>query len=181
MYGICGLVAALALIADALHNELGGLVILMFCVSAWIGVQHLGYTEFATARQLFLKGTFRRIIDTETTIQEFERALTATRGFDELWKVLIHHARSLDFRRVRLSLHGQVFEEQFGQTDNVNLWQIRVSLGAVDYVEFERAVTSESLPYLANFIRIVRHRLTLETTADIAAGQLTMQALSTHA
>ena len=67
--------AALSLTLNALQNEFAGFIVVLFCVSAWIGIQHLGYTEFAAARQLIVKGTFRRIIDYHTRLSEFERKL----------------------------------------------------------------------------------------------------------
>ncbi len=160
MYAVCGFAAALSLLAHALRNELGGLVVLLFCLSAWIGIQHLGYTEFATARQLFLKGSFRRIIDTQSSLQEFEKALLATATFEEMWKVVTGAAGTFDFKSVRLCLCGDVFEEVLAPTVPNALWEISVPLGNGDYISFERSITTESLPYVGNFIKIVHYKLT---------------------
>ncbi|MBV8553074.1 MAG: undecaprenyl/decaprenyl-phosphate alpha-N-acetylglucosaminyl 1-phosphate transferase [Acidobacteriaceae bacterium] len=168
MYGVCGIAAAASLIAHAFHNQMSGLVVLLFCVSAWIGIQHLGYTEFATVRQLFSKGSFRRIIDTASTLQEFEKALLATTTFEEMWKVIIETARIFDFRAVRLSLAGEVFEEVLETSTSASSWEVRLPLGDGDYINFKRSIKSESIPYISSFVRIVHHKLTMNPSSGPA-------------
>jgi UDP-GlcNAc:undecaprenyl-phosphate GlcNAc-1-phosphate transferase len=60
LYIICGLCAALSLLQSFAHERFEGLIIILFCALAWIGVQHLGYAEFDMARRLILAGNFRR-------------------------------------------------------------------------------------------------------------------------
>ena len=68
IYAFCGAVALLSLVASSLRNQFSGLIVIVFCAAAWMGIQHLGYTEFAMAGRLFLQGGFRRIIDFETRL-----------------------------------------------------------------------------------------------------------------
>ena len=43
IYGLCGLVAAVSLVVlAARHFQFSGLLVLLFCVAAWIGIQNLG-------------------------------------------------------------------------------------------------------------------------------------------
>ena len=65
IYGMCSLVAVLSLVASALHNQFSGLIVLVVCGAAWLGIRHLDYAEFAMASRMFLGGRFRRIIDVE--------------------------------------------------------------------------------------------------------------------
>ncbi|MBV8068476.1 MAG: undecaprenyl/decaprenyl-phosphate alpha-N-acetylglucosaminyl 1-phosphate transferase [Acidobacteriaceae bacterium] len=159
MYASCGFAAALSLLAHALKNELTGLIILLFCVAAWIGIQHLGYTEFATVRQLFLKRSFRRIIDTQSLLQEFEKDLLATGSLHEVWAVIVRGAATFHFASVRLCIRGAVFEQTFNSSTPEPMWEMRLPLSSNEYINFRRAVSSEPLPFVGNFLHIIHHRL----------------------
>src|SRR6202451_4354030 len=85
IYAFCGGVALLSLVASSLRNQFSGLIVVVFCAAAWMGIQHLGYTEFAMAGRLFLQGGFRRIIDFETRLVEFEKTLAPAGGVEGGW------------------------------------------------------------------------------------------------
>ena len=171
MYAVCGVTAAVSLIAHAFHNQISGLVVVLFCISAWVGIQHLGYTEFATVRQLFLKGSFRRIVDAASTLQEFEKRLLETTTFEETWKVIVETACTLEFYTVRLSLCGELLEEVLQPSAGVALWEIRLPLGDTGYINFRRPIKSESVPYISRFVRIVHQKL---TTYPITSREFSM-------
>src|SRR5207245_2267878 len=57
LYGVCSIAALFSILA--LRDRYTGIVIVVFCGMAWIGIQHLGYTEFGAARQLLAQRTFR--------------------------------------------------------------------------------------------------------------------------
>lgn len=160
MYAVCGFVAALSLLVHASRNGLGGLVVLLFCVSAWIGIQHLGYTEFATARQLFLKGSLRRIIDSQSMVREFERELLTTTTYEGMWSVLTRGADKFGFNSVRLYMHGDTLEHIVGDGRSGPQWEIRVPVGNDGHVHFARRMTSESFPFVSSFVNIVHRKLT---------------------
>src|SRR2546423_12074904 len=63
MYGVCTIAALLSLLQSVVRDRYSGMVIVVFCAAAWIGIQNLGYSEFGTARQLLAQGTFRRILE----------------------------------------------------------------------------------------------------------------------
>ena len=50
---VCGLAAALSLLLNLAHGQYAGLVAILFCAAAWIGIQRLGYIEFNLAGRLF--------------------------------------------------------------------------------------------------------------------------------
>src|SRR5580692_2937217 len=85
MYGFCGLVAVLSLLASALHNQFSGLIVIVFGGAVWIGIRQLDYAEFASASRMFLGGKFRRIIDVETRMADFESSLSKSATVDECW------------------------------------------------------------------------------------------------
>jgi len=147
IYGLCSLVAILSLVASALHNQFSGLIVVVVCGAAWVGIRHLDYTEFAMASKMFLGGKFRSIIDVETRLLDFESALAKTRNLEELWTRILDGTREFGFHGARLSLHGKVFED-LGPRDGQPIWQLRIPLAGPHYVNFFRDFESEMHPLI---------------------------------
>ncbi len=149
MYGFCTLVAILSLLASALHNQFSGLIVLAFCGAACVGVRHLEYAEFVTAGRMFLRGRFRLIIDAETRLMDFEKALARANDVQECWSKILAGSREFKFQGVRLNLDGQTFEN-FGSYDAGRLWELRIPLPDSQSVGFFRDFHSESSPLVLN-------------------------------
>jgi UDP-GlcNAc:undecaprenyl-phosphate GlcNAc-1-phosphate transferase len=147
IYGLCGLAAMLALLANALHNEFSGLIVIAFCAAAWVGVNHLGYTEFGKAGEMFLGGKFRRIIDAETRLQDFETALSEAPDVNACWTRILSGSREFGFQGVRMNLDGSLFEDSGAKTQKP-LWQLRIPLEGAQYVNFFRASNSDVNPLI---------------------------------
>jgi UDP-GlcNAc:undecaprenyl-phosphate GlcNAc-1-phosphate transferase len=164
LYGVCGLAAALSLIMNALDNHFSGIIIVLFCVSAWIGIQHLGYVEFATARQLFVKGTFRRIIDYHTRMQHCERALLEAASIEQCWEIIRTASRDFGFYSVRLALQGETFEEVVTPEQEGPFWQMRIPLPDSQYVNLVRGSIDQQMSHVAvgGFAEILGRGLTLK-------------------
>jgi UDP-GlcNAc:undecaprenyl-phosphate GlcNAc-1-phosphate transferase len=159
MYGICCVVATLALLQSAFHNQFGGLIVILFSVATWIGVQHLGYVEFGMARQLLLKGTFRRIIDAQARLSHFEQQLRAAHNIDACWQAILTGSRDFGFRGVRLKLQNELFESHSNEAGIC--WQLRIPLRGGDYINFQRNVESGIHPtVLSAFVKVVENSLT---------------------
>jgi UDP-GlcNAc:undecaprenyl-phosphate GlcNAc-1-phosphate transferase len=145
LYTICGIGAALSLTLDALQNEFAGLIVVLFCVSAWIGIQHLGYTEFAAARQLIVKGTFRRIIDYQTKLNQFERELQECASLADCWTQLVAGSRDFGFHSVRMMVNSKVFETVITPDKRGPFWQMRIPLMEWEYINFNRDVGGDPM------------------------------------
>jgi len=135
IYAFCGCMAVLSLIASSLRNQFSGLIVVVFCAVAWMGVQRLGYTEFATAGRLVLRGGFRRIIDFETRLVEFEKTLARAAGVDECWIRIRSGSREFGFRGVRMNFEGRVYED-FERCDANYLWELRIPVANGRHVNF---------------------------------------------
>lgn len=147
IYGLCGFAAMLSLLLSAVHNEFSGLIVIAFCVIVWVGINYLGYTEFAKAGEMFWRGKFRRIIDAETRLLEFETALAAASSVDECWRQVVAGSLEFGFRGVRMSMDGLVFEE-FGCDQSKPVWQLRIPLGRTQYINFSRDFDSDVSPFV---------------------------------
>lgn len=160
MYGFCTLVAILSLLASALHNQFSGLIVVAFCGVACIGIRHLEYAEFVTAGRMFLRGKFRLIIDSETRLMDFEKALERSSGVQECWAKVLAGSREFKFQGVRLSLDGQSFEN-FGSNHAGQLWELRIPLPNSQYVGFFRDFETEASPLIVSaFVSAVERGIT---------------------
>jgi UDP-GlcNAc:undecaprenyl-phosphate GlcNAc-1-phosphate transferase len=56
LYDVCGFGAIFSLLQNSLHNQLGGIFILLFAVCACGGIQYLGYVEFHATRRFLWVG-----------------------------------------------------------------------------------------------------------------------------
>ncbi len=167
IYSSCALVALLSLLASALRNQFSGLIVLVFCGAAWIAIRHLNYAEFTMASRMFLGGRFRRIIDVETRLLEFETALSKVTDLDDCWSRIVGGTREFGFQGVRLSLNGTVFEE-FGARNGGATWQLRIPLPDSQYVNFIRDLNSELNPLiLSAFVGSVERGLRSSITRGL--------------
>jgi UDP-GlcNAc:undecaprenyl-phosphate GlcNAc-1-phosphate transferase len=142
IYGLCGLAAMLALLANALHNEFSGLIVIAFCAAAWVGINHLGYAEFSKAGEMFLGGKFRRIIDAETRLLDFETALAEAPDVLACWSKILEGSREFGFQGVRMNMDGALYED-FGSKAHRPVWQLRIPLAGTQYINFFRDFDSD--------------------------------------
>jgi UDP-GlcNAc:undecaprenyl-phosphate/decaprenyl-phosphate GlcNAc-1-phosphate transferase len=168
IYGVCGLVAVLALLVSAVHNSFSGLIVLLFCGAAWIGIRHLEYAEFAMASKMFLGGKFRKIIDAETRLVDFEASLIKSVDIDECWNKIRSGSSEFGFHGARMRINGVVFEESMDHLSR-RLWQLRIPLPGGEYVNFFRDFGAEMDPLvLSQFVTAVERGLTSWMTAQRA-------------
>jgi len=156
LYGVASIGAALSLLSVS-SNRLSGAIVLLFCTAAWIGIQHLGYTEFSTARNMLMAGTFQQALDAQLRLRSFERGLAAAKSIEECWELILDAARTFDFVEARLSIAGTVYEQRLRDLDSDLCWSLRVPLPGRGYINFVRL--HESLVFymgVTPFIDVVR-------------------------
>jgi UDP-GlcNAc:undecaprenyl-phosphate GlcNAc-1-phosphate transferase len=174
IYAFCGGVALLSLVASSLRNQFSGLIVVVFCPAAWMAIQQLRYTEFATAGRMFLQGGFRRIIDFETRLAEFEKTLARSTGIEECWIRIRSGSREFGFQGVRMNFEGMVFED-FERGNSKRLWELRIPLAEARDVNFfhDVGIETSSLVLSAfataveNGMRTCMERLFLEAAATV--------------
>ena len=145
LYGVCGIAAAVSLLQDAVHDEFRGLIIVLFCCAAWLGVQHLGYAEFGVAGRLVLRGAFRRMIDAQLRMQELERTLWHTKETAEAWALIVSVARDLGVVGMHCRIGDQVFSSK-PKLDPSSLWQVLVPLPEGEYLSLALDPSQEVQP-----------------------------------
>jgi len=160
LYGLCSLGAIFSLMQTVVHNQYAGLVVLLFCAAAWLGVQNLGYVEFNVTRDMVLGGAFRRLIDAQIQLRQFEQDLEASKSLEGCWETLQEACRTFGFAGLKLSFEGQTLE-QIPATGNSKLcWTLRVPLGEGDYISLTREHGAEQhTPLLAPLVDIIHDKL----------------------
>ena len=134
LYGVAGIAAIFSLTTSMYHNRFSGLIIILFCAAAWIGVQHLGYTEFGAAKQLFAQGTFRRILHAQLHLTSLEKKFSCALTDSDCWLVVRDAADEYGFVHVRMRIGGSVYQERFRPATLDNCWTIRIPLSKDDYL-----------------------------------------------
>jgi hypothetical protein len=133
------------------------LIVIAFCAFACMGIQHLGYIEFAMAGRLFLRGGFRRIIDFETRLVEFQKTLACASDIEECWIRIRSGSREFGFQGVRMNYEGLIFED-FPSDESKHLWELRIPLAEARTINFFHDVGIEtSSIVLSAFATAVEH------------------------
>jgi hypothetical protein len=117
---------------------------------SWIGFQHLGYTEFGSARRIILGGTVRKLVAADVKLRAFSRDLSEAKTLEDCWKNTVIALRELDFDIVRLVVASgrdrqavywmEVLHEERLLLQPEDCWTLRIPIPYVDeaYLEISR-------------------------------------------
>jgi len=170
LYAVAAIGAVLSLLSVA-DNRIAGSVVVLFCAAAWMGIQHLGYTEFATARRMLFAGTFQQALDIQLRLRSFEAELNAAQSIQEYWELILDTARTFDFAEVRLCIGDTVCEQRLQDIPAASCWQMRIPLPAGSYINFNRPYETQVFSMgVASFIDVVRKTLSARYP-DLVAGE----------
>ena len=133
IYGCSGIAACLSLLMSS-TNQFGGPIIVLFCAAMWIGIQNLGYVEFGMARQMLMKGSFTRMIDSHTRLRYLDDSLKKAKGIEECWAILVDTSKDFGSGALRMYARGRLFESGIEVANSTPHWQVRVPLPADQYI-----------------------------------------------
>jgi UDP-GlcNAc:undecaprenyl-phosphate/decaprenyl-phosphate GlcNAc-1-phosphate transferase len=169
LYGLCGGAALLAL---AMANQrMESMVLIIFCASAWLGIQHLGYVELGVARRMLMGGAFRRHLSAEIALQGLEARLVEAGTPELCWEIISTTSQEFGFCAARMALGGRVFV--FGEVlEGVATWQANLPLSERDFVELTRPASNTPTvvivaPYFEVLSKTLRSKV--QTFAQAAA------------
>lgn len=182
LYGIAGVGACFSLLQSTVQGGFGGLMLVLFCLAAWIGIQNLGYLEFGMARKIIFKSTIvRRVIDAQTRLQQLEHSLGEAKTFEQRWNAIREASRDFGFHSVRVKLGGISREDVTNDstTEAGRSWQLRISLPGGDYVNFTREMDSDlDQLVLGAFVKSVRDGLQSRQQPTVALSQCSVSKTS---
>lgn len=170
LYAGCGLAALFALVQNRVYDQFGGMVVVLFCAMAWIGIQYLGYIEFGTATKLVVKGRFRKVVDAEVQLRLFEDRLTRADTLMDCWEAICSAARDFGFNGVRLNVATANLTDSFSTCHRS--WQVRVPLPEDQYINFYCSFGHDRrLDMVSGFISVVEHTLSTKSFLSTASAK----------
>ncbi len=133
IYSICAVGSAASLLLTINHNQDRDFVLILVCLAAWLGLQHLGYTEFSVAKRIVFGGVFRSVLSAQLALDSLEGELGASLTLSETWDVLCRTCPDFGFSGIAFDL------------DNVNRhwgihsgWQARLDFPGRGQITFWR-------------------------------------------
>ena len=167
LYAVAGLGAGLSIMQSTFQNRFGGLVIVLFCAAAWLGVQHLGYVEFGVARQMFVQGAFRRHLSNELALRTFEDLLVAAKTTEQRWRTVVDACGKFGFSRAEMRLNGVVFAAEIADTNGDATWDMQIPLSKDGYLRLRRCFGDTVAPtVVVPFANALRRSLCASSGED---------------
>jgi UDP-GlcNAc:undecaprenyl-phosphate/decaprenyl-phosphate GlcNAc-1-phosphate transferase len=169
LYGFCGLAAAASLMITTTHQAYQGFVIVLVCLAAWLGLQHLGYNEFRIAGKLAIDGSFRRLLNAKFVLIGFEEELANASTLEQCWEILCNACPQFGFVGSELRLDGI---ECFG--DPTGGWYVRIDFPGHGYINLKRKPGSAdrgtaAVLFIDSISRILTDRFTQVTSNESEA------------
>jgi UDP-GlcNAc:undecaprenyl-phosphate GlcNAc-1-phosphate transferase len=146
LYGVSSLAAVFSLFQDIVYTPVRALIIILFCIAVWVGIQRLNYAEFGLAGNFLFGGSLRRHIDVQLRLRQFDSLLNQAKTMPQIWNTIIKQAQDFGFPGIRLETGNQTYQHFRPQMDFSALWQLRVPLGESQYVNFYYEPLSEIHP-----------------------------------
>jgi UDP-GlcNAc:undecaprenyl-phosphate/decaprenyl-phosphate GlcNAc-1-phosphate transferase len=106
LYGVAAVFGALSLLTMTSRSQIVGMVVIASSVVTWIGVQQLGYAEFAEIQRSLRYGFVkeRRSVGNNVYLASLAQRFAEADGVERLWAILIEAAGRLQFESVWLHI-----------------------------------------------------------------------------
>jgi UDP-GlcNAc:undecaprenyl-phosphate/decaprenyl-phosphate GlcNAc-1-phosphate transferase len=167
LYAACGVAAVLSLLQSSLSFHVGGLIIIVFCSLALIGIRRLGYVEFRTAGEVIRKGRILQMVQSEINLEVFRSAISATRTPRECWRVIRDTCDEMGFAKLRVVIGNQEFSQTFREVPSEYAWEFSVTFQG-DYQIVLTRGGNDHLPVLTSFLKALQESI----NAKHFAGEL---------
>jgi UDP-GlcNAc:undecaprenyl-phosphate GlcNAc-1-phosphate transferase len=133
LYGFCGLAGVAGLVLTATQVQYHGFVVIVVILAAWLGIQHLGYTEFGAVGKVVFGGEFHRLMNAQLSLAKFEQEMAASKTLEESWELLCRASSVFGFSGVELRVDN---ETRIKRTSVC--WQIRIDFPGRGHVVLTR-------------------------------------------
>jgi UDP-GlcNAc:undecaprenyl-phosphate GlcNAc-1-phosphate transferase len=157
LYLVGALAAAFALLASStIGGKYQGVIIVVFCATAWFGIRQLRYSEFDLGGRLLLDPGVKRAADTKARLESVVSALEAAAAEDEWWNALAREGKDLGFTTLRWLGADGVREETLRPGAPLG-WSLKIPLSETESIQVEGvfgvAMASDDLIGLAEILK----------------------------
>jgi len=160
LYAASGIFAVLSLLGSVFHAQYIGVVIVLFCAVAWLGIRNLNYIEFHVLKRMLRGGQVQHLLNAQICLRGLDDSLTAATTVEEFWIVIRQAAQDFGFNSVRFYVNGQILESQISHAAPDRCWTLRIPISDNDYINFSREFRSRDLPVtIGPFIDLLRSSL----------------------
>lgn len=161
LYIACGAAAILSLLDCLLSRQIGGLVVVVVCLLSWAGIRFLGYDEFEIARRLAFQHGFRRAVDEEVCLRNFQTRIASAATLQDCWPAVRDLCHDMKFHSVRLLSPSQDFEEPVlsiapsfrGQTTT---WRLQIAISSQISLVLHRTCNERDILPSMGFLKTVQ-------------------------
>jgi UDP-GlcNAc:undecaprenyl-phosphate GlcNAc-1-phosphate transferase len=173
MYGVCVIAALLALMETFGGYQFHGLIIIVFCVLVYVGVNYLGYIEISAARRTLSRKMVLRVVKEEIYLQELTQAIAQIDTLQDCWNVVLGLCKDMNFSTVQMQMHGVQFEENLeGHREEDASWNIALTLGQYGNLKVARSAAVEAPTFM---MRALVHLQKLIEEKDFAAQKVPVE------
>jgi len=108
LYGVAATFGALSLFTMTSRSQVVGLVVVATSVVTWIGVQQLGYAEFAEIQRALRHGLVneRKALGNNVYLASMADQFAAAEDQERLWALMTQVAQRLEFERIEMRVEG---------------------------------------------------------------------------
>jgi len=164
LYTACGGAAVLSLLDSLLSQTVGGVVVVIVCVLAWMGIHFLGYDAFAVARRLAGAHGFRRAVGEELCLRKFQSRIAGAATLEECWPIIRDLCYEMKFHSVGLFSPSQDFGDSrppatTSAAEALAVWRLEVAINSeIRLVLHRTSERGDMLPSMG-FLRTVQQAL----------------------
>jgi UDP-GlcNAc:undecaprenyl-phosphate GlcNAc-1-phosphate transferase len=133
LYGFCGLAAAASVTMTTTQPRYHGPILILVCLTAWLGVQHLGYSEFGVAGKLALGGAFRDLLSAQLALVALEQELIEAKTIQKCWEILCEGCSRFGFSGAEMRIDGT-----YCHGESSGNWFARIDLPGHGYIDLMR-------------------------------------------
>jgi hypothetical protein len=115
------------------HQTNRGFVIVLVVLAAWLGLQHLGYSEFAVVGKMLIGGGFRSVLSAQFALDSFESKFRDGLDLRQCWEILYLNISEFGFSGVDFHLDNEIH-----RAGAIEGWQARIDFPGHGYINLWR-------------------------------------------
>jgi UDP-GlcNAc:undecaprenyl-phosphate GlcNAc-1-phosphate transferase len=139
IYGICAVGSAASLLLMINNNQNRDFVLVLVCLAAWLGLQHLGYSEFGVAKRIVFGGAIRSVLSAQLALEAFDLEVNADLTLEQCWGVLCRTCPQFGFSGVEFHV-----DDVRGHWGIKTGWQVRIDFPDHGYINAWRMAGTTS-------------------------------------